>query len=124
MFRKQLAPFAIALFLVVATPCSYANAALERCKEYVEYGVPGAEGTLLCRKGYLLAHDSARKTPIWVAERLTREKASTALARTNNFQPDPDLEVGKRAGSVALLIKSRNFPGKELRPSNWTDFPR
>ena len=27
-------------------------------------------------------------------------------------------------GSVALLIKSRNFPGKELRPSNWTDFPR
>jgi tetratricopeptide (TPR) repeat protein len=43
--------------------------------------------------------------------------------------PASDVELEKfltnaRAGSVALLIKSQNFPGKELRPSNWTDFSR
>lgn len=67
------------------------------CKEYTKYGEPGKDGTLLCRKGYLLAHDSDRKTPIWVAEYLTSEKASATLARVNNFRPDPDLARGERA---------------------------
>lgn len=97
MFRKYLSQFTIALFLVVFTTGTYADASLEGCREYTKYGAPGRDGTLLCRKGYLLAHDSDRKTPIWVAERLTREKASASLVRINNFQPDPELEVGKRA---------------------------
>lgn len=97
MFKKYLYKFAIMLFLAVFTIYTYANISLESCREYVEYGVPGNDGTLLCRKGYLLAHDSDRKTPIWVAERLTHERASASLARTNNFQPDPNLEKGKRA---------------------------
>ncbi len=97
MFKKYLYKFAIMLPLLVFTIYTYANVSPESCREYAEYGVPGNDGTLLCRKGYLLAHDSDRKTPIWVAERLTHERASASLARTNNFQSDPDLGKGKRA---------------------------
>jgi endonuclease G len=61
-------------------------------------GVPGQSGDLLCRVGYLLAHSPENKTPIWVAEHLTADKAASAeVSRYNKFQPDPDLEKGKRA---------------------------
>ena len=30
---------------------------LESCTEFTKYGVPENDGDLLCRKGYLLAHD-------------------------------------------------------------------
>jgi len=67
------------------------------CEEYAKLGIPGKNGELLCRKGYLLAHDSANKTPIWVIEHLTAEKAKGTLPRYNKFQADPDLEEGERA---------------------------
>jgi endonuclease G len=67
------------------------------CAEYAEYGIPGDDGTLLCRIGYLLAHDDEFLTPIWVIERLTREKAQARLPRKDSFRPDPDLREGKRA---------------------------
>ena len=67
------------------------------CEEYAKLGIPGNNGELLCRKGYLLAHDSTNKTPIWVIEHLTAEKAKGTLPRYNKFQADPDLEEGERA---------------------------
>jgi endonuclease G len=67
------------------------------CEEYAKFGIPGKNGELLCRKGYLLAHDSTNKTPIWVIEHLTAEKAKGTLPRYNKFQADPDLEEGERA---------------------------
>ncbi len=70
---------------------------LDSCQDYVKYGVPGDKGDLLCRTGYALAHNPARKTPDWVAEHLTREQASSSLPRSNDFRPDPDLEPGQRA---------------------------
>lgn len=70
---------------------------LDSCQEYVKYGTPGDKGVLLCRTGYALAHNPVRKTPDWVAEHLTREKASASLPRSNDFRPDPDLEPGQRA---------------------------
>lgn len=97
MFRSYLSRYALAILLVVFAAGASAAGSLEGCKEYTKYGVPGKSGALLCRTGYLLAHDPDRKTPIWVAEHLTYEKASATLARTNNFQPDPDLEEGERA---------------------------
>jgi endonuclease G len=97
MLRKYLARFVIPIFLVVLASSSHADASLEGCDDYAKYGIPGSKGTLLCRKGYLLAHDPDRKTPVWVAEYLTRDKASASLARTNNFRPDPDLDKGERA---------------------------
>lgn len=70
---------------------------IEECKEFTTYGVPGRVGDLLCRKGYLLSHDPVRKTPVWVAEHLTREKAKMGIKRSDDFRPDADLEPGKRA---------------------------
>jgi len=70
---------------------------IEECKEFTTYGVPGRAGDLLCRKGYLLSHDPVRKTPVWVAEHLTREKAKRGIKRSDDFRPDADLEPGKRA---------------------------
>ena len=97
MFRRYLPRYALAILLVFLAPGLSATDALEGCKEYTKMGVPGKTGTLLCRMGYLLAHDPERKTPIWVAEHLTYEKASATLARTNDFQTDPDLAEGGRA---------------------------
>jgi hypothetical protein len=58
MFRKPFAQFAIALMLVVFAGAGYAAGVPESCKEYAKIRV------MLCRKGYPLAHDSDRKTPI------------------------------------------------------------
>lgn len=70
---------------------------IEDCHEYAQPGVPSQNGTLLCRTGYLLDHDPIRKTPYWVAEHLTREKASAKLKRQGSFKPDPGLIKGERA---------------------------
>lgn len=72
----------------------------DSCVEYIKLGVPGHQGNPLCRKGYALAHNPETKTPNWVAEHLTREKATAVRARSNNFQPDPDLDEGERAELV------------------------
>jgi endonuclease G, mitochondrial len=70
---------------------------IEECKEFTVYGVPGVAGDLLCRKGYLLSHDPVRKTPVWVAEHLTRDKARKGVQRSDDFRADSDLAQGKRA---------------------------
>jgi endonuclease G len=54
---------------------------VEDCQEYAKFGLPGTSGDLLCRKGYLLAHDPVRKTPIWVIEHLTVDKVNGSLSR-------------------------------------------
>jgi len=71
--------------------------ALEDCQEYTKYGVPATSGDILCRKGYLLAHDPVRKTPIWVIEHLTVDKVNGSLPRKDSFKADPDLPKGRRA---------------------------
>jgi endonuclease G, mitochondrial len=80
-------------FIAVAGP-------FDGCPEYVKYGAPSEVGNLLCRTGYAIDHNPQHKTPDWVAEHLTREKASAVLARSNNFKPDPDIEAGDRAELV------------------------
>lgn len=90
--------FLLRSFLVFALSLQFAYAGpLEECQEYAKYGVPGKSGEILCRKGYLLAHDPVRKTPIWVAEHLTAEKANGTLPRKDAFKADPDLTKGQRA---------------------------
>ena len=87
----QLA-FTLCIFLQIA----FAGP-VEECREFAVYGVPGTSGDLLCRKGYLMSHDPARKTPVWVVEHLTRGKARGSVERSDDFQADADLEKGKRA---------------------------
>ncbi|RII26343.1 MAG: DNA/RNA non-specific endonuclease [Geobacter sp.] len=82
--------------MVFAASVVFASS-IEGCTEYSKIGLPGNQGELLCRKGYLLAHDSNRKTPIWVIEHLTADKANGTILRNNKFKPDPDLDEGKRA---------------------------
>jgi endonuclease G len=93
--RRYLAGLTLMVPLVVLSG-AYA-APLEDCQEYTHYGVPGTQGDLLCRKGYLLAHDPERKTPIWVIEHLTMERLDGPHKRTDRFKADPDLEPGQRA---------------------------
>ncbi|MDR2015534.1 MAG: DNA/RNA non-specific endonuclease [Azoarcus sp.] len=81
---------------IISSPV-FAGGPLEDCAEYAEYGLPSNDGTLLCRMGYLTAHDDAFLTPIWVAERMTIEKVFGETARKDNFKADPDLPEGKRA---------------------------
>lgn len=89
-------PGLIVVLTILASSISFAEP-LESCKEYSKLGLPGNKGDLLCRKGFLLAHDSDRKTPIWVIEHLTKEKATAVMDRPDVFKADPDLAVGKRA---------------------------
>lgn len=98
MFNRALLQLIFILFaLAAAASGSCAINIPPACMEYAKYGVPDSDGMLLCRKGYLLAYDKERKTPVWVAERLTRDRADASLARSNDFRADPDLEAGERA---------------------------
>jgi len=93
MYRLLLS-VSLVIYLSVQTVCA---GPIDDCREFAAYGVPGLAGDLLCRKGYLLAHDPVRKTPVWVAEHLTRDKATKAVQRSGEFRADGNLEKGKRA---------------------------
>lgn len=74
-----------------------AVSAQERCKEFLAYGLPNDQGRLLCRTGFALSHDDAKKSPRWVAQRMTSERLIPKVARSDRFIPDPDLPKGQRA---------------------------
>lgn len=69
----------------------------ERCKEFLAYGLPNDQGRLLCRTGFALSHDDAKKSPTWVAQRMTAERLVPKVARSDRFIPDPELPKGQRA---------------------------
>jgi endonuclease G, mitochondrial len=89
--------FCLAIVFLFLVAGSGLPGPIEDCAEYAKLGVPGNQGDLLCRKGYLLAHSPEHKTPYWVIEHLTADKANGEVKRKDNFQPDPDLKKGKRA---------------------------
>jgi endonuclease G, mitochondrial len=86
----------LAFLLFASIPLACAGP-IDDCREFVTFGVPSATGDLLCRKGFLLAHDPEKKTPLWVAQHLTPDKVTGPAKRSNNFKADHDLEQGKRA---------------------------
>ena len=96
MFSKNKAALFIIIVSIFSLNIAFAGS-IDGCKEYSKLGIPGQQGELLCRKGYLLAHSSEYKTPIWVIEHLTAEKAKGSIPRYDKFLPDPDLEEGERA---------------------------
>lgn len=55
------------------------------------------EVTLLCRRGYVLAHNNVRKVPDWVLERMTVPRLVHRATRKNNFKIDDELEQGARS---------------------------
>ena len=82
--------------LIFLTSPAYGNE-LEGCEEHIKYGAPSLEPVLLCRTGYALSHDADHKIPDWVAYHLTDKKMKGTSTRSNDFRPDPDLEIGQRA---------------------------
>ncbi len=90
------APLAIVALLGAPYGAS-AQDVSERCKEFLEYGLPTPQGALLCRTGFALAHDDTKKAPLWVAQRMTPDRLVQRVARKDRFIPDPDLPKGKRA---------------------------
>jgi len=78
-------------------PLPVAAAELTECTEFAAMGVPSYDGIFLCRMGYLLAHDPEFKTPIWVAERLTKERAMGTHPRKDAFKADLELNPSERA---------------------------
>lgn len=97
MFKKSLLAFLSIICLFTNAEVILAGP-LEDCSEYTQIGVPGHAGDLLCRKGYLLAHSQDNKTPFWVIEHLTTDRAkANVVQRYNKFQADPDLEKDTRA---------------------------
>ncbi|WP_407539477.1 DNA/RNA non-specific endonuclease [Deinococcus radiomollis] len=70
------------------------------CQDEFRAGQPGSTTTgvkLLCRNEYISLYDPARKVPLLVAEHLTTQELKGSVARTDNFQPDPELASGQRA---------------------------
>jgi len=53
----------------------------------------------LCYSGFAVLHSGLTRTPLWVAEHLTRDRvqAARALTRVNAFHPDPNLPASERA---------------------------
>jgi len=96
MFKREGTVLFTIVALIFGVNIALAGS-IQGCKEYMKLGLPGNQGELLCRKGYLLSHSPDNKTPIWVIEHLTEEKASGTIPRYNKFEADPDLNVGERA---------------------------
>ena len=106
------------VLLTVLTTLAYAGP-LDNCTEYTQMGIPAERGTLLCRKGYALAHNAKYKTPEWVAEHLTKEKASAYLPRKDYFTADPDLPFGGELSANPFNPDSTSNPygaGSPFKP--------
>ena len=99
MFFKIKIALVTLLIFTGSISCSPPKA-IEDCAEYAKFGIPGQDGDILCHEGELLAHSPKKKTPIWVIQRLTKEKMQKKhdIKRKDfEFKPDPQLKKGKRA---------------------------
>ena len=60
----------------------------------LKFGSPERSSEILYYKNHVLCYDHAKKTPLWVAEHLTKEKMMTVKEKSadrtrSNFHPDP-----------------------------------
>lgn len=68
--------------------------------EIVKFGYPGGHGRLLLKHYYVIMHNDSLRIPEWVAYHLTRENMRGQAPRSNDFRPDPEVPIGKRAELV------------------------
>jgi len=78
-------------------PSAQPNNFSTQTNEHLQYGLPSIDGQLIIREGYALLHDGNKKVPLWVSYHLTKEDLQGTAGRTDDFRPDPDIPVGKRA---------------------------
>ncbi len=83
---------------MVKAPHSSANQ--NYCELHLKYGEPSIadnNNIKICRKGYALIFNTFTKTPLWVAERLTKEQVYGQGVRQLQFTQDPDIAYNKQA---------------------------
>ncbi|MFC6590764.1 DNA/RNA non-specific endonuclease [Deinococcus lacus] len=71
----------------------------DQCTDELRAGLPdtGQAVRVLCRTEYIAAYDPGRKVPLVVMEHLHAPELADNVARTDNFQPDPDLKESESA---------------------------
>lgn len=92
--KRWLRTLVLVIAAAIALPL---HASQSACKEFLEYGIPSQSEALLCRTGFALSHDSTTKSPRWVAQRMTPDRLTTVVPRSDRFVPDPDIPKGQRA---------------------------
>ena len=77
-----------------------------------KYGRPHGSQKVLHYKNHVLAYDTARRVPLWVAEHLTNEKFTAvdvhAERMKSSFQPDPN---------IPAIFQAKN---EDYYKSGWT----
>lgn len=73
---------------------------IETCKVQIPYGMPltnEISDIIICRTGYILAHDIDARIPDWVAWTLTPERVMGCIPRNDAFAADQSIPKGQRA---------------------------
>jgi len=93
---RALGHVAQGILSALAHPPQPAN---ESCAAYVINGAPvGDNGRLLCKNGFLVEYATSRKSPTWVAEKLTRDSINGRITRDGiQFVADPAVPGAYRA---------------------------
>lgn len=90
-------------FLLVFAVSSYASEDFSNCPQFFADGKPPVvafrpTNRALCYDAFAILHSGESKTPVFVAEKLTRESMADAQEqRTNKFFPDARLRSAERA---------------------------
>jgi endonuclease G, mitochondrial len=71
----------------------------EACAPHMPFGGPAltTKATMVCRRGFALAHDPVAMIPRWTVHRPSAASAYSCADRTNRFRADPDLPAGQKA---------------------------
>lgn len=108
-YRQMIKRFllALGLLLIAAPALAQAPSAPTACAEqFLERRAPAlqnpklaAKTRELCYSAFAVLHSGITRTPLYSAERLTRQRldAARGLQRENVFHPDPHLPIDERA---------------------------
>lgn len=72
---------------------------IEQCTQHSPWGLPVSQQrlTLICRTGYITAHDNTARIPAWTAHRLEPVHVMSCNPRDDAFAADASLPPGQRA---------------------------
>jgi len=110
--------FIVLLSLFALLPLTAQASALGDCSAQIKYGAPSHSGQLLCRLAYVESYNTARKTPDWVAYRLTEPEIHGNFLRTHDFQADPEIAADNSARIVDFqhsgYVPGQMVPSKDM----------
>ena len=81
----------------------------------LSFGIPGKADTIINRPGYALGYIEQHEQAAWVIYVMTREEATTKVAkRTNRFLPDPEIPTGS---ATAADYRKSGYDRGHLAPA-------